>query len=38
VLMIGLLAMYHRNEDAGHFSFHPKMVKGRLIEEMRGTE
>ena len=35
--MINLLAMYHRNEDAGHFPFTPKMVEGKLTEAMRGN-
>jgi len=35
--MIGLLAMYHRYEDAGHFPFIPKMVEGKLIGAIRGN-
>jgi len=34
--MIGLLAMYHRNEDTEYFPFTTKMVEGKLIEENEG--
>jgi hypothetical protein len=35
--MINLLAMYHRNKDAGHFPFTPK-ISGRKIDRSNEGE